>query len=353
MNDRKNIRVAVIIAVYNAEPFLEGCFNTLEKADKENIDLKVIVVDDKSPDRSSEIIATKWPWVEIIRLKENRGFAGANNVGMEKALDWGADYIYLLNQDTEVDSRFLEQAVKVAEDRPTAGSVQSLLLLHPDRDLVNSWGNTVHFLGFGYSLGYRRPKSEVEDRTEEIVYASGAAALFRADALRRVGLFDEDLFMYHEDLDLGWRLRLNGWKNILAPRSVVYHKYEFSRSISKFFFMERNRYLVLFQNLRSWSLIVLFPWLLLSEIALFVLAIKGGWWREKGRVYGYLLNPKNWKQVDRKRHKIADIRRLGDRAIVKDFASVIEFQDFTGPFVEKVANPIMRFLWVIIRPLII
>ena len=353
MNDSKNIRVAVIIAVYNAEPFLEGCFNTLEGANKENIDLKVIVVDDKSPDRSADIIADKWPWAEIVRLKENRGFAGANNVGMEKALEWEADYIYLLNQDTEVDPEFLTRAVGMAEERPTAGSVQSLLLLHPDRNLVNSWGNTIHFLGFGYSLGYRQPKTDVEDGAQDIVYASGAAVLLRVEALRRVGLFDESLFMYHEDLDLGWRLRLNGWKNMLAPQSVVYHKYEFSRSISKFFFMERNRYLVLFQNLRSWSLIVLFPWLLLSEIALFILAVKGGWWREKGRVYGYLLNPKNWQQVSRKRRKVADIRRLSDQQIVKDFTSVIEFQDFTGPFVEKVANPMMRFIWVIIRRLIV
>ena len=353
MNSSKNIRLAVIIAVYNAEPFLEGCFNTLEKANKENIDLKVIVIDDKSPDQSADVIDAKWPWAEIVRLKENRGFAGANNVGMEKAIKWGADYIYLLNQDTEVDPEFLTRAVEVAEERPTAGSIQSLLLLHPDRDLVNSWGNAIHFLGFGYSLGYRQPKTEVEDTVQDIVYASGAAVLFRVEALRRVGLFDEDLFMYHEDLDLGWRLRLNGWKNMLVPRSVVYHKYEFSRSISKFFFMERNRYLVLFQNLRSWSLIVLFPWLLLSEIALFILAIKGGWWREKGRVYGYLLNPKNWQQIDRKRRKVTDIRRLSDKQIVKDFASVIEFQDFTGPFVEKVANPMMRFIWVIIRRLIV
>lgn len=352
MTDRP-VKVAVVVAAYKAAPFLEGCFGSLAEADQTGLQLKTIMIDDHSPDDSGDIVRQRWPWVEVTRLERNLGFAGANNVGMRKALDWGADYVYLLNQDTEVASDFLVEAVRLAEAEPDAGSVQSLLLLHPDRELVNSWGNAIHFLGFGYSLGYRRPRSEVGEEPRTIIYPSGAAVLLRAAALRQVGLFDEALFMYHEDLDLGWRLRLNGWKNRLAPRSVVWHKYEFSRSISKFYFMERNRYLVLFQNLRLWSILVLAPWLVLSEFGLFLLALQGGWWREKLKVYAYFFQPGTWQDISNKRLSIGRIRKVGDRSIVRPFVSVISFQDVTGPFTEYVANPLTRLLWWVIRPLIV
>ncbi len=349
----KRRKVALVIVAYNARRYLDGCLGTLRQARHEQFDLEVIVVDNASRDGTAEEIKRNYPWVELIESGKNLGFAGGNNLGMRSALERGADHVYLLNQDTEVDADFLEEAVKVAEADEKIGSVQSLLLLHPEKDLINSTGNAIHFLGFGYCRNYRRPLGDWRHAgIDKIAYASGAGVLLRASALREIGLFDESLFLYHEDLDLGWRLRLAGCANVLAPHSVVYHKYEFSRSISKYYFMERNRYLVMFKNYRLWTLVVLAPWLLLSEIGLFAASLRSGWWREKLKVYAYFINPLVWLRLARDRAAVCRLRRVGDREIVSLFTPVIAFQGVAGPL-TAVANPLMTILWFFLKFLIV
>ncbi len=346
-------KVALIVVAYNAKRYLDGCLGSLEKADRDGIDLDVIVVDNASKDGTAAEVRRRFPRVELIESGRNLGFAGGNNLGMRTALERGADLIYLLNQDTEVNADFLTEAVKVAEADEKIGSVQSLLLLHPDRGLINSTGNAIQFLGFGYCRDYRRPLAEWRHAgIDKIAYASGAGVLLRASALRETGLFDESLFLYHEDLDLGWRLRLAGYANVLAPHSIVYHKYEFSRSISKYYFMERNRFLVMFKNYRLWTLLVLAPWLILSELGLFAAAIRSGWWKEKLKVYAYFLNPLVWFRLARDRAAVCRLRRVGDREIVSLFTPVIAFQDVSGPL-TAIANPLMTVLWFFLKFLIV
>jgi hypothetical protein len=352
MSARK--KVAIVIVTYNAERYLDDCFSSLEKMRKDGLEAEVIVVDNASRDRSSARVRAEWPWARLIENRENLGFAGGNNVGMRLALEAGADYVYLLNQDTEADPAFLVEAVKVAEADERIGAVQSLLLLSPDKDRINSTGNAIHFLGFGYCLDYRRPASSFRHAgLREIAYASGAGVLYRAAALAKAGLLDEQLFLYHEDLDLGWRIRLAGFQNVLAPHSVVYHKYEFSRSIAKYYYMERNRYVVLFKNLRAWSLLVLAPWLLLSEAALLVAAVRGGWWREKLKVYAYFLRPSAWRHIARGRAAVMLSREVSDREIVRLFVPAISYQEVAGPFTRYVANPCMTVLWAFLKLLIV
>lgn len=352
-SDRRK-KVAVVIVTHNASRYLDDCFGSLETADHSGLDVGAIVVDNASADDTVARLKQAYPSVRVITNQKNSGFAGGNNVGIRTALEEGADYVYLLNHDTEVALDFLTEAVKVAEADEKIAAVQSLLLLHPEKDLINSAGNAIHFLGFGYCRDYRRPAATWQHTgIKEIAYASGAAVLYRAEALRQVGLFDEELFLYHEDLDLGWRLRLAGYSNVLAPHSIVYHKYEFSRSIAKYYYMERNRYIVLFKNLRPWTLILLLPWLLLSEAALFLAALRSGWWKQKLRVYLYFLNPVAWLRLGRERARVAALRQVGDREIVRLFSSTIAFQDVSGPFTRYVANPLMTLLWGALRLFIV
>jgi hypothetical protein len=152
-------------------------------------------------------------------------------------------------------------------------------------------GNEIHFLGFGYCGSYRARRAEVPDDAREIAFASGASVLLRAAALREVGAFDETLFMYQEDQDLGIRLRLAGWRARVAPRSIVWHHYAFTRSPRKFFWLERNRYLVLAKNLTARSLLVLAPFLVIAELALLPVALAGGWLPEKVRAWKALASP--------------------------------------------------------------
>ncbi len=350
----RRLKVAVIVVTYNAERYLGDCFGSLAAMDRGELEAAVICVDNRSTDATADRVRRDHPEVTLIVNDRNLGFAGGNNVGLKAALDGGADYVYLLNHDTVVEPDFLVQAVRVAEADEHIGAVQSLLLLHPDRHLINSTGNAIHFLGFGYCQDYRRPAASWRHAgIKELAYASGAGVLYRAAALRRTGLLDEELFLYHEDLDLGWRLRLAGYANVLAPHSTVYHKYEFSRSIAKYYYMERNRYIVLFQNLRLWTLAVLAPWLLLSEAALFLAAVRSGWWKQKARVYVYFLRPASWWRILRVRLATARLRQVSDREIVRLFTPVISFQDVSGPFTRYVANPLMTVLWSALRFIIV
>ena len=203
-------RTAVVIVTYNSARDVDGCFGALARARLDGAE--VMVVDNGSSDGTVAALRARHPWVTVLEAGANLGFAGGNDLGIRRALESGAEWIYLLNPDTDVDPGFLEEARAVAEADPRVAAVQSLLLLHPDRDLVNTAGNEIHFLGFGFCGAYRAPRAAIPDEAREIPFASGAGALLRAAALREVGAFDETLFMYQEDQDLGIRLRLSGWR---------------------------------------------------------------------------------------------------------------------------------------------
>ena len=347
------MKVAIVLVTYNASPFIEDCFQSLSRIDRGEHEVSVIVVENASTDDTSEKLA-KYPGIVVFKNTKNFGFAGGNNIGMRVAMENGADFIYLLNQDTEVTPEFLVEAVRIASTDEKIGAVQSLLLLSPEKEKINSTGNAVHFLGLGYCMNYGRRLVDWHGQDgQEIAYASGAGVLYRTSALQKVGLFDDIFFMYHEDLDLGWRLRLAGWRNVLAKHSIVYHKYEFSRSVSKFYFMERNRYLVLLKNFRLWTLFLLFPFLVFSECGLFCAALQSGWWKEKLQMYRYFLSKEAWVYLQKKRFETQQMRKVGDKEIVRLFTSVILFQDVSGPFTQYAANPLMTFVWMILRIFIV
>jgi GT2 family glycosyltransferase len=345
-------RVAVVVVTFGAESFVDDCFGSLRRADTSGVDLEVIAVDNGSGDATVRRIRERFPEVNVVENGRNLGFAGGNNVGIRLALDHGAELVYLLNPDTEVAPGFLVEALAVASERPEAGAVQSLLLLAGERELVNTSGNAMHFLGLGYCSGFRQPAADVPDAPAEIAFASGAAVLLRAQALREAGLFDEELFLYHEDFDLGWRLRLAGWSAVLAPRSVVFHKYEFSRNPEKFFLLERNRALVLLKNLRLRNLLLLAPALLAGELGLAAVALRGGWFRQKARAWGHLLTPRAWRHVRRGRAAQRAIRRVEDAEITRLWTGEVVFEGLTGPWLDRFANPAMRKAWSALRPLL-
>lgn len=362
-------RVAIIYLLYNGRQYIADCFSSLESLNYPKEQAEIIVVDNKSMDGGLEFFKSEilpksgreLPKITLVENQENAGFAEGNNIGIRLALGAGADYIYLLNQDTEVEPDFFLKAVELAEKTLEAGSVQSLILLHSDKNKVNSIGNAIHFLGFGYARGYGleagAARAKVEERLKKessykIAYSSGAGVLLRASALKEVGLFDPELFLYHEDLDLGWRLRLSGWENILDPASKIYHKYEFSRSIKKYYWMERNRFMVLLKLYRWPTLLLLFPALFMAELGLLLLAFKSGWWREKIRGYKYFLSFTNWRKLYLSRRGAQKKRRRSDCEIVDFFTSSILFQDFKNPFVLYFVNPVLTLYWVIVRALI-
>ncbi|OGL94115.1 hypothetical protein A2239_02640 [Candidatus Uhrbacteria bacterium RIFOXYA2_FULL_40_9] len=263
-------KVALIYLSYFSEPYLDEVILSLSKLNYPKDQLMLIIVENASTDRSDAIIreqvlpksGKELPEIIYLPQEKNTGFASGNNLGIQRALLEGAEYVYFLNNDAKLQSDALRHAIALAESDVKIGSVQSLMLLWQNPQKVNSTGGMVHFLGFGFVRDNGEfVKNITAKEGEEIAYASGAAVLYRARTLQEVGLLDPYLFLYHEDLELGWRIRLAGYRNVLSVKSIAYHHYEFSRSIQKYYWMERNRLFVHFSHLKLSTLVLLSPWL--------------------------------------------------------------------------------------------
>lgn len=344
-------KVDVIVCLFRNARFMRALFEGAAAQDYPREAWRLVLVDngpgDGSLDECRRLMAEfadRLPEVRTLEPGKNLGFTGGNNLAMKAALGEGRAYVYLLNGDAAFEPGALSEAVRAAEADANIGAVQSLLVLQQDPDEINSQGNALHYLGFGYASGYHRRRGEAPAEVTDIAYPSGAGVLLRGRVLALVGLFDESFVAYHEDLDLGWRIWLAGYRCVLAPRSVVRHHYEFSRSIEKWFWMERNRWLVILRNYKVATLVWLAPQLVASESALFVFAVAKGWWRDKLRVWAYLLKPSTWGHLARTRREVGRMRRRGDREILALTSPTIAYQDVESWPVKVLLNPVGRAL---------
>ena len=345
-------KVAIIIVNYNGRKYLKDCLTSLLALDYPQDLFQIIFVDNASTDDSLAYVKSSFPQVKIITSQENLGFAAGNNLAMEKVLAQNFDYLLLINQDTVSQPDFLNKLVKVAEGDKKIAAVQPRLMLHPEKDKINSLGNAIHYLGFGFSLGGYQPfKGDLKPL--EVAYASGAALLIKSEVLKQIALFDPDFFMYHEDLDLGWRMRMAGYKIMVVPDAVVYHKYEFSRSIRKYYYMERNRYICILENYKWLTICLITPACLAMELGLFLFSLKSGFWREKLKAYAYFLKLSSWQKIFKHRKVKAQYREVKDKAIIKHFTGIITSQEIDNWLLNKIANPIFNLYWQIIKRLII
>lgn len=296
------------------------------------------------------------PHITFLPQKENLGFSGGNNLGMQWTIDNGFDYVFLHNGDAYLGARCIEELVSAMEADKTIGASQALLMLHPETDLINSAGNAFHYLGFGYSNNYRWKKETLRiPPVSDVGYLSGAAIMLRADLLAEYGLWDKDYFMYHEDTDYSLRLQMQGYRTVLVRDAEFFHKYQFSRSVSKYFWMERNRYVILLLYYRIPTLVLLLPLLIPLEIGLWLFAFRGGWAGEKKKVYQYWAQKKHWSEWWKKRKQIQKTRTISDRTLLSTAVRGIHFQEqeTEHPLVLYVGNPIMElYYWIVVRGLI-
>jgi len=208
---KKEPLVSVIIVNYNGKEYLEKCLESLMKINYKNHE--IIIVDNNSIDQSVEYVKNTYPSVIIIKLEKNYGFAEPNNIGAKNAK---GDLILFLNNDTEVSPNFIEKMVNVLNRDPKIAICQSLLL-KPNQE-IDSSGDYVDVLGRAYSS--RKKLTEVK----EILSARGASMMVRKDSFWDLGGFDKKFFASFEDVDLCWRAWLWGYKVVLVPDSIVYHK---------------------------------------------------------------------------------------------------------------------------------
>ncbi len=354
-------KVAIIYLSYNSRPYLDEVVLSLESQTYPREFMKLIIVDNPATDDSANYIEKKiisksgasLPEIAFFPNEKNEGFAIGNNLGINHALLEGYDYVYLLNNDAKLHPAAIKEAVTLAKSDSTIGSVQSLMLLWQNPDIINSTGNMIHYLGFGYSRenGMSIAKTQAKNG-EELAYSSGAAVLYRSELLQRIGAFDEFLWLYHEDLELGWRIRLAGYKNVLATESICYHHYEFSRSISKWFWMERNRYVVLFTHLRWRTLLLITPALMLMDLIVWVGSIKSGFIKQKFLSCVDFWRPKTLRNIAAKRRISQGARKVSDCEIMSLYTAKIEHQETNNPIVNYIINPFFTLYWKIVYHLI-
>lgn len=209
-------KVFVIILNYNGMDVLKRCLLSVFKSEYPN--LEIVLVDNNSTDGSLEMAKSTFSKPIFIRNEENLGFAAGNNVGIRFALERMADFVVLLNNDTEVEKDFLEKLVAMALRQPEAGILSPVIF---DGNTRQIW-----FAGGQLNWWTMKAKHETAARTEEFYetdFITGCAMLVRKEVFREIGLLDEDYFLYWEDADFSWRARKAGFKLGVVSDSWVYH----------------------------------------------------------------------------------------------------------------------------------
>ncbi|MBT4153544.1 MAG: glycosyltransferase family 2 protein [Candidatus Magasanikbacteria bacterium] len=364
--EKKLPKIAIVyLLYYHNESYIDDAVSALKKVTYPKDRLAFVVVNNPHPEKGlfSRYVhdavmpysGKELPECVYLPQDENLGFAGGNNIGGDWALEHGYDYVFYHNNDGFFARHAFEPLVEALQSDETIGVAQSLMLLHPETELVNSAGNAFHYLGFGYTDENRTPIKELDlPKIKEVGYASGAALLVRADLIKKHGGWDPDFFMYHEDMEWCFRLRSLGYKSVLVRDSVFYHKYQFGRSIDKFFWMERNRFAVWLMYFKWRTLLVLLPMMLVLECGLILFAIKGGWFKKRLNVYAYWAQPKNVRIWLRKRKNIQQIRTVSDRQMLKKSVGVIDFQDeaVNSPILTYIGNPLMKAYHILVKAIV-
>lgn len=267
-------RVTVVIPNWNGKELLGSCLKSLYH--QEFQDFETVVVDNGSTDKSVPFVQERFPQVRVIRFEMNTGFSAAVNAGISAA---ETPYIALLNNDTEVHSLWLKELVEALEADTQAGSVASKILFFSDRDTVNSAGDEFSFFGVAYQRRLARGDAKIFTEPQYVFSACGAAALYRKELFEAIGPFDEAFFAYQEDVDLGFRAQLAGYRCLFVPKAIVYHKFQMTSSRVQnlwAYLHERNKYFVLIKNMPVRVLIICLPLIGIHEVCCLVRAIARG-----------------------------------------------------------------------------
>lgn len=217
------INVTVIIPNWNGKELLKDCLDSLSKQSYENF--IILVVDNGSTDGSVEYIKSLYKKVEVLELDKNYGFTGAINRGVKYAK---TEFVALLNNDTEVDSHWLQELVKTINQHLEVASVGSKLLNYFQRDIIDGVGIELNEVGQARSIGYQQKDHGQFDIESYVFGATAGAALFRREVFLELGGFDDNYFMYSEEVDWAFKAQFLGYKSIFAPKALVYHKHKMS-----------------------------------------------------------------------------------------------------------------------------
>lgn len=255
-------KVEVVVLNWNGWRDTLVCLESLQRLSYPNFGL--IVVDNGSTDGSQDEIEARFPAIKVLQTGSNLGFGGGCNAGIRRALEQGADYVWLINSDTTVDADALTELVRVGDEQAEVGAVGSVLYEADQPEQIQLWGGGKVRLWTGVSRHQTCPA--------QLDFVSGASMLLRRQALEQIGFFDDrTFFMYWEDSDLGFRLRRAGWQLAVAEKSRVWHKLSASlgkgsRQLDVYFTQSGVRFLRRYAPLASVSVFFMVTRMLLKRM---------------------------------------------------------------------------------------
>ena len=252
--DARPLALSVCVIAYNSGPTLGACLERLEAQTFR--DFEALVIDNASPDPGDAAIAASFPFVRLIRNDKNLGFTGAGNQAARLAR---GRWLVLLNPDAYAEPTWLAELVAAAERNPHVRAFTSRQMVEGQPGVLDGLGDVMSITGIPYRGGYLN-RDEGQAREGEVFSPCGAAMMIDRALFQAVGGFDEALFCYCEDVDLGYRLQLAGEPTLLVPEAVIHHVGSAStggrKSEFAVFHGTRNRFWVLFKN-TPWPLLPL------------------------------------------------------------------------------------------------
>ena len=307
---------------------------------------EVIVVDNASSDDTRSIVSRSG--VRLIALDDNLGFTGGCHRGVAAATQ---ETVAFLGHDSVPHQGWLARLMAALDDA-TVGAAMATIEQHDTPGAFNTSGGHLGYHGLAWVSDPDEAIPQEEDAPIEVAFPSGAAMAMTKETWERFGGFRRGFFMYHEDSDLGWRLRLAGLRVVRVPASRVGHDYDFSRAPDKMFWLERNRLLMLGSNYRTSTLLLLSPALAVVEAGVWTVAVRDGWIGEKVRSL-----PAAWRARSEVRPAKAEIqkqRRIGDSAMLASMDTGVGSVSQIAPprgtsFVDRFLAGFLRLVLPIVR----
>ncbi len=337
--DARAPSISVVIVTRNEGPVLLRCLRSLARDRDETVEAIVVNNGDDIPELAE---ARAHPFVTVLPAGGNVGFAGACNIGARAAR---APVLVFLNPDTVVASGAMRELARTLEDR-SVGLVTARLRLLRTPELLNAAGGELHPTGLAWARDYGEPVERASE-TRDVAFPSGAAMAIRAELFEELGRLNDRFFIYHEDVELGWRAHMRGLRVLMNPAADVYHDYEFVRNPRKLYLLERNRLVFVLSSFSGRTLAVVAPLVLAAEVAMLVLAIREGWWRDKLASWAWCARNAGW--VARHRRETQRLRRVPDRELARLLTPEIAPAMISVPAVIRAANPLLRAYWALAR----
>lgn len=314
--------VSIILINYNGQALLKRFLPSVINLSYHNYE--IIIVDNASSDGSVEFIRKEYPQFKIIKNNDNFGTAQGSNIGARKAK---GDYIFWISNDMELEPMMLNYLIEKAQGDKKIGictcKMRRITEQGEHLNIIDSVAGDLDIFGFPYMRGLDEEDRGQWDNSEEVFFSFGGAMLIKREVFKETGGYDERTFTLGDDIDLSWRARLLGYRVVVEPKAVLYHRVsatlgtKFGRS-KKRFMSERNTLMTLIKNYSGLSLFAILPlyFLILSgEISFFFLLGKFALVNSGVRAVSW--NIINLKETLRRRRNIQAQRAVSDSQIFK------------------------------------